>query len=153
MVEQNVRDYCDSLTALEIENTIVEHPVSKEIAGVLSALNLSFSDCIPTLIMKADNRFIAVVIRGDTRADFKKIKKAFSIKDLRMATPEEFTDLTGLPLGTARVYTPGIQTIIDTKVFEKEYLTGGSGQFDCSIRVKTSDLIKVPYSTVADINK
>ena len=153
MEEQNIRDYCDSLTTLGIENTALEHPASKEIAGVLNFLGLSFSDCVPTLIMKADHRFIAAVIRGDTRVDFKKIKKAFGIKDLRMATPEEFTDLTGLPLGTARVYTPGIQTIMDTKVFEKEYLTGGSGRFDCSIRVKTSDLIKVPDSVVADINK
>ncbi len=152
-MEQNVQDYCDSLTVLGIENTIVEHPASKAIAEVLHSLGLSFSDCVPTLIMKADDRFIAVVIRGDTKTDFKKIKKAFGMKDLRMATPEEFTNLTGLPLGTARIYTPGIQTILDTKVFEKEHLTGGSGRFDCSIRIKTADLTKIPNSTVADINK
>lgn len=154
MIDQNVRDYCTSLTELGIENEPLDHPASREIAGVLDSLGLSFSDCSPALIMKADDSFIGVVIRGDTRADFKKIKKAFNIKDLRMATPEEFTELTGgLPLGTARVYTPGVQTVLDTKVFEKEYLTGGSGRFDCSIRAKTSDLTKIPNSVVADVNK
>lgn len=94
-----------------------------------------------------------MVIRGDIRADFKKIKKTFGIKNLRMATPEEFTELTGLPVGTARVYNPGMRTILATQVFEKEYLTGGSGRFDCSIKVRTSDLRKIPDGAVADIGQ
>ncbi len=152
-VDEDVRRYCDSLTELGIENAAVEHPTSREISGVLAALGLSFADCVPTLIMRADDDFIAVVIRGDTRADFKKIKKTFGIKNLRMATPDEFTERTGLPVGTARVYNPGIRTIVDDLVFEKEYLTGGSGRFDCSIRVRTSDLRGIPDCTVADIRQ
>ena len=81
------------------------------------------------------------------------MKKAFHVKDLRMATSEEFTKLTGLSVGTARVYIPGVQTVLDTKVFEKEYATGGSGHFDCSIRVKTADLRKLPGSAVVDMSK
>jgi len=153
MVDQDVLDYCRRLSALGIENTIVVHSSSREIVEVLHSLGLSFADCMPTLIMQADNNFIVVLIRGDTRASFKKIKKVCRVKNLRMAIPDEFTNLTALPLGAARIYNPEIRTIIDTKVFDKEYLTGGSGRFDCSIRVKTSDLIKIPDSIVADIHQ
>jgi prolyl-tRNA editing enzyme YbaK/EbsC (Cys-tRNA(Pro) deacylase) len=146
-------DYCATLTALGIGTEVFEHPPAKEFAGLLDYLGLSFSDCIPTLIMKADDHFLAVLIRGDTRADFKKIKKTFGINDLRMASPEEFNSVTGLPVGTARVYTPGLRTILDTKLFEREYLTGGSGRFDYSIKVKAADLTKIPGSVVADISK
>lgn len=153
MIDQLVRDYCDSLAELGIENAVLQHPPSKEISGVLASLGLSFADCVPTLIMRADGRFLAIVIRGDTRADFRKIKKLLGVRDLRMATPNELTELTGLPLGTARVYTRGVQTIIDTQVLEKEYLAGGSGRFDCSIRVRTSHLTKIPNSMVADVHQ
>lgn len=153
MKEQDVEQYCAMLTDLGIENRAVEHPASRDISEVLTYLGLGLSDCVPTLILSADDQLIAVVIRGDTKVDWKKLKAACGIRALRMATPEEFTEATHLPLGAARVYSPGMKTVIDAKVFEKEYLTGGSGRFDCSIRVKTSDLTKIPDSVVGDITR
>lgn len=154
MADQNILTYCNDLTKLDIENKILEHPSLKSKDDVLNYLHLTLSDCIPTLIMKADDKFIAVVFRGDNKINFKKVKKEFKIKDLRMATPEEFTNLTHLPLGAARVYTPEVNTtIIDEKVFEKEYLAGGSGSFTYSINYKTSDLKKLPNSITANISQ
>jgi prolyl-tRNA editing enzyme YbaK/EbsC (Cys-tRNA(Pro) deacylase) len=153
MIDDDVRKYCDLLTELGVENTPVEHPASREISGVLAALGIEFSDCVPALVMKADGEPVVVVIRGDTRADFKKIKRMLGVGDLRMATPEEFGEITGVQVGAARVYTPGVRTLIDQKVLEKAYLTGGSGRFDCSIRVRTGDLMKLPDSEVTDVSK
>lgn len=104
--------------------------------------------------MKADDTFVARVFRGDCKVDFKKVKNQFNIKDLRMATPEEFTNLTDLPIGAARAYIPNVhKTIIDKKVFEKEYLTCGSGSFSCSIEYKTSDLTKISNSVTSEITQ
>lgn len=154
MTNQNVLDYCEELTKLGVENKIVEHPQFKAIKDVLDYLHIALSDTLPTLVMKADDDFISVVFRGDCRVNFKKIKQQFNIKDLRMATPEEFTRLTGLPIGAARVYIPNVnKTIIDKKVFEKERLLSGSGSFSCSIEYKTSDLIKIPHSVTEDITQ
>lgn len=153
MTDQNVLDYSEELTKLGIENQIVEHPSMQAIRDVLDYLKLNFSDCLPTLVMKADDEFIALVFRGDCKVDFKKVKQDFNIKDLRMATKEEFTTLTGLPIGAARVYIPEVnKTIIDKKVFESDYLLGGSGSFSCSIKYKTSDLTKIPNSLTACIS-
>lgn len=152
MIEDIVYTYSKELTAIGIQHEIVEHPELKSIGDVLGYLQLSFADCMPTLIMKADNSFIAMVIRGDCRTDFKKVKKQMGIKDLRMATPDEFLELTGLPVGTARVYTPAAaKTYLDHKLFEQEYLHGGSGSFSCSIKYKTADLTKITNSFIEDI--
>ncbi len=154
MSDQNIISYCNELTKLGIENRILEHPTLKAKIDVLNYLQLDASDCVPTLIMKADNKFIAVVIRGDCKIDFKKVKKEFGIENLRMATPDEFTNLTHLPIGAARIYTPEVNmTIIDNKVFEKDFLAGGSGSFTYSINYKTSDLRKLPKSVTADISQ
>lgn len=150
----DVKAYSQDLNNLGIENQIVDHPTLKAIKEVLYHLGLEFSDCLPTLIMKADDQFAAVVFRGDCKVDFKKIKKILHISDLRMATPEEFTHLTGLAIGAARVYEPSVNmTIIDKKILEKEYLTGGSGSFSSSIKYKTSDLSKLPNSLFEDITQ
>jgi prolyl-tRNA editing enzyme YbaK/EbsC (Cys-tRNA(Pro) deacylase) len=153
MADDDLLTYSDRLTELGIEHTIVEHPASREIAGVLDHLGLTFADCVPTLVMRADGSYVAVVIRGDTRADFKKVKRALGARDLRMATPEEFGEATGLPVGAARVYNPGMRTVLDIRVFERDYLTGGSGRFDRSVRVRAADLRKLPDSLVADVNR
>ncbi len=153
MIGKTVLDYCKVLTDLGIENEIAEHPETKQISEVLNYLHLKFSDCVPTLIMKGDGCYHAIIIRGDCKIDFKKIKKALDINDLRFATPEEFTEFTGLPLGAARVYTPNAETLIDPKVLEKEYLFGGSGRFNCSIKYKTADLAKIAKSKIVDVTK
>jgi prolyl-tRNA editing enzyme YbaK/EbsC (Cys-tRNA(Pro) deacylase) len=70
-----------------------------------------------------------------------------------MASPDEFSELTdGLPLGTARVLTPALTTYLDEKLFEKEYLTSGSGSFTSSVRVKSEDLKKLPDSEIVSIS-
>ncbi len=154
MLTKNVLDYCEELNKLGIENHILEHPPLRTTVDILKHLGLTFADCAPTLIMKGDNKYIVVVIRGDTRADFKKIKLLLNVSDLRMATPDEFTVLTGLPIGAARVLIPNAEkTVIDVKVFEKEYLAGGSGDFSYSINYKTEDLKVIPNSIIADIAK
>src|SRR5690349_19692050 len=119
MKDEIVVQHTAALAELGIYAEVVDHPAQRAIADVLDYLHLTFADCMPTLMMKADSQDLALVIRGDCKADFKKIKKDFKFKDLRLATPEEFTELTGLPVGAARVYTPNVRTIIDSKVFEQ----------------------------------
>lgn len=124
MIDQTVLGYSEQLKALGIENEVVGHIETRKVSEVLDDLKLEFSDCVPTLIMKGDGRYLAIVIRGDTKADFKKIKQILGISDLRFTTPEEFTEFTGLSVGAARIYIPNAVTLIDLKVLEKEYCDG-----------------------------
>ena len=105
------------------------------------------------MLMKADDNFIAVIRRDDCRMDFGKIKKLLDISNLRMADKEEFVEITKLPLGAAKAVNPGLKTVLDNKLFEKEYLTGGTGSFTCSFRYKSEDLKKIPDSIIADITE
>jgi len=148
-----VIDYIDELKKFGIANKAIEHPALQKVADVVAFLKVGLSDTMPTMVMVGDGTYYAFVIRGECKLDFKKIKTAIGVKDLRFATYAEFTNLTGLPIGAARVYIPNAQTIIDPKVLEKEYLIGGSGRFDCSIQYKTADLPKILGSKIVDIIK
>lgn len=151
MIDTRVLDYSDKLRKLGIAHTIIEHPLLKTSPDVMKHLNLPLSDALPTLIMKADSGFIAIVRRGGTQLDLKKLKKELGIKNLRMATPEEFVEITHVPVGAAQVYNSALKTVLDKKIFETDYLIGGSGSFTESIKYKTQDLKRIPNSSIVEI--
>jgi len=152
MISDEVKEYSQTLTDMGIDNEIAEHPDLKIPPEVQEYLGLTLADGLATMLMKAGDKFIVVVRRCDCRLDSKKLKALVGSK-LRIANPEEFFELTGLPLGAARVLNPGITTYLDEKLFEKEYLTSGSGSFTCSIRVRSEDLKKLPDSNVVSISE
>lgn len=147
-----IQAYCALLRKLNISHEVVEHPpVQQHYSEALEWLNITLADCLPTLIMKADDRLIALVSRGDCRVDFKKIKKLRRLKNLRLATPEEFAQVTGVPIGTARPYEPGVaETLLEQKIFEKGFLMGGSGSFAHGIWYKTADLKRIPNHVIVE---
>lgn len=152
ILSTEVEQYSQELFTLGIEHEIVEHPALMEIPELVEYLGITLADTIPTMIMKAGDSFVAIIRRGDCRLDFKKVKKSIN-RRIRMATPQEFTDYTGLPLGAARVYIPDLPTYIDEKVFEQAYLLGGSGNFTSSIRYKTGDLKKLSIVEIVDVSQ
>ncbi len=152
MISNEVKQYGQALTEMGIDHTIVEHPELKTPPEVQEYLGLTLADGLATMIMKAGDKFVVVIRRCDCRIDSKKLK-ALVGKKVRIATPEEFTEHTGMPLGAARAFTPGLPTYLDEKLFAKEYLTGGSGSFTCSIRYRSEDLKKMPGSEVVTISE
>jgi len=153
MISSEVKKYSEQLKSLGIEHTILEHPELIEVVDVQKYLNSSLPDAGATIIMKADDAFVAIMRRGDSRLDFKKIKKILNVGNLRVATNEEFSAITKVPPGAAHVYYPELRTLIDTKIFEKEFINAGSGSLACTFRYKTSDLRKLPTVDVTDISQ
>src|SRR5438477_6924654 len=51
------------------------------------------------LVMKADERFVVVILPADRKLDSKKARDSLRVKSLRFANKEELAQLTGLPPG------------------------------------------------------
>ncbi len=154
MIDKNVLAYSERLKKMGIEHKIVEHPSLKEVEDVLKYCNLTFADGASTLIYKVDNGYIAIIRRDDCKIDLKKLKKIIGSKVFDMATDKEFTELTGLEPGAARIYIPEVKkTYIDKKILEKEFVQAGSGSFTESINYRTTDLNKIPNSEIIDISE
>jgi tryptophanyl-tRNA synthetase len=151
--DDNVKLYSEELLRLGIEHQAREHESLVKAADVQKALGDDLSGSMPTLIMKAGDRFVAVVKRDNTKLDSGKLKKALGVSNLRMATAEEFEQVTGVSAGAARVYTPGLPTYLDKAIFEKEYLNGGTGSFSVTFKYKTEDLKKIPGAEIIDVTE
>ncbi|MEK7096772.1 MAG: YbaK/EbsC family protein, partial [Patescibacteria group bacterium] len=151
MIDKMSLDYSKKMEEFGIKNKILEHASLVEASDVVAELGYTLNDSVATLIMKADKNFIAVLRRDVTKISFKKIKKLLGISDLQIATPEEFKQVTGLEIGTARFYVPGIKTYIDNKVFEAKMILGGTGSLTTTFQCQSVDLKKLPNIQVVDV--
>lgn len=150
MTQSIVEKYNQELTKLGIEFTNLEHPPIKEVFDCMRFLGLPLSEGFSTLVMKADDRYVAIIRRDDCQLDLNRACKAIGCTKLTLASPDEFEKLTHLPSGAAHILT-GLPTYLDQKLFDKEYLIGGSGSLSVSNRYRSTDLKKVPNSQVVDI--
>ena len=152
MIDKYVSIYSEQLRKLDIEHTILEHPQLVEVEEVQKFLGSTLAEAGAVIIMKAGDLFVAIMRRGDCKLDFKKIKKLLKVTNLRVATNEEFTEVTHVPVGAAHVLYPNLKTLIDKKIFEKEFINAGSGSLNVTIRYRTADLNKLPTAEVVDIS-
>lgn len=136
-----------------IDYEIVEHePVftSEEAARIRDS---DISRGAKALVLMADKRPILAVVPGDKRADFRKLKKLLGIKDLRMATPEEVKNVTGLEIGAIPPVgkAMGLDSYYAEEFLDKDRVAFNAGSHTISIFVKASDLIKTERPAIHDI--
>ena len=141
----------ETLVKLGIEFTSIEHPPFKEIFDCMRHLGLPISEGFSTLVMKADDQYVAIIRRDDCQLDLDRACQLIGCKKLSLASPSEFEALTHTPSGAAFVVNPVTATYLDQKLFEKEFLMGGSGSLSITNRYRSADLKKIPGSKVVDI--
>jgi len=151
MKDNAVQHYIDQLKKLGIAHEILEHPQLISVEKVQKYLGFGMDDSAATLVMKADDHFVAIIRRGDTKLDSNKVKNLLKVTSLRMATEEEFAEITGVPSGAASVYIPNVPTYIDKRIFKKQHINAGSGSLLYTIRYKSEDLKKIPSIKVVDV--
>jgi prolyl-tRNA editing enzyme YbaK/EbsC (Cys-tRNA(Pro) deacylase) len=111
---------------------------------------IPLSQAAPTLILKLSDQYIAVIIRGDTRISFKKLKQVLQIKEASMADPQIVEQVTGSKIGQVSLINPGLTTIIDTHVLENTYCYGGCGVANATLKINTHDLVRIINARVLD---
>lgn len=72
MIDPISKTYSQTLNQLGIEHTVFEHPAMVDPNEVQAYLHETIADCVATLVMKADDRFIVILKKGDSHLNFKK---------------------------------------------------------------------------------
>ena len=136
-----------------VKHTVIEHePVyTSEQAARIRDTDISMG--AKALICYADKSPVLLVVPGDKKADFKKYKQTFGVKDLRMATPTEVLELTGLEVGSIPPVGKalGLPSYYDSSFGEKDYVSFNAGSHTSSVKMKASDLIGIEDPVLADI--
>ncbi|MFB6497405.1 proline--tRNA ligase [Bacillus haynesii] len=77
----------------------VHTPSVKTIEEVAAFLGISPSDCMKSMLMKADGRFVLVLTRGDHKVNDIKVKNLLQAETIEFASAEEVAEITGTEPG------------------------------------------------------
>ena len=103
------------------------------------------------LVLYGDKKPLMVVVPGSVKVDMKAIKKLANIKDLRMASPDEVTSLTSLPIGAIPPFGSlfGIETYCDIGLSKNERIVFNAGLHDHSIEMSYKDWARLENPLVS----
>ena len=104
--------------------------------------NLKINEICKTIIMKDRDGFYAVLLLGDDRIDFKKLKKIRESKP-RIADGGEVSEVAGVEPGAVCPLILDIPLIVDPAVFSREKVNFGSGHHLYGLEMAPQDIIKV----------
>ena len=111
--------------------------------------NIKAIDTAKTLIYKADDKFVALMIRGDHEINEDKVKKLLGVTELEMASIEEDEKITGAKVGFAGPIGLNVEIIIDNELLNMRNFLIGANKTDYHyINANLSDF---KYDKVADI--
>lgn len=111
---------------------------------------ITLRETTPTLILKTKDGYLAVVICGDTRISFKKLKQVLSVKEISLADPQTVLSITGAHIGEISLINSNLETLIDARVLKNDYCYGGCGAPQSTLKIKTADLIRVTKARIID---
>lgn len=111
------------------------------------------ADMAPTFILKTEAGCLAAVIGGDRRLSYRKIKKALGLRDVSLASPELTFEMTGARVGTVSPVNPGLTTIIDVRLMERNAVYGGCGVSMYTLMIDPADLAAVTDAKIFDFTE
>ena len=148
----------DKITSLldshEVAYQVMEHePVytSEEAASVRGT---SLQQGAKAMVMKADRKPILVVLSSNLRVDFRRFKALYKVKDLRLVSPEEVEQITGLKAGSIPPFgnLMGLPTYVDRSLLENERIAFNAGLHTRSIIMPCKDYIELAEPEVGEFS-
>ena len=106
----------------------VPTPNARTVAEVTALLKTSSERLVKTLLYKADQEIVAVLVRGDHEVNPIKVAKVLGVTDVQMAQEEAVVAATGAPVGFAGpVDLSGIRLVADHAVkVLRNFIVGGN---------------------------
>ena len=145
------------LAAAAIDYKLHRHAPVVSFAESKAALPFDPAASIKGLVFRLpDGGYAIAAMRGDARADYKKIADALGVRrsDLRTATTEELArDLDMAPGGVAPLPVRGATVLFDRRTLDLDIVYCGAGRPGATLEIKAADLIAVAGGATADVTK
>ena len=118
-----------------------------------SSLGCEVGAIVKSLLFRTENTFILCLVAGDKKASLNKIKKAFSIKDLSMASADDVKNITGYTIGGVSPvgHLNKIDIFIDNSLERFTSLFAAAGHPNCVFEISFTDLQKITNGSIKDI--
>lgn len=141
---------------LGVAMEIIPHDTSgKATADAALALGVDASLILKMMILvdKKTSDSAGVLIRGDERIDQKKLRDATGLKNLRFASPEEVTRITGYVIGGVPPIALDHCTyrVISRRVRDASFVYGSGGSEFCAMKLAPEELERIARVQFCDV--
>lgn len=105
------------------------------------------------MVLRSEGRFLMVVIAGDKKMDFKKVKQTIGSPRLTLATPEEVRQVTGCIVGSVPPFGNlfRIPVYLDRSLLRSPIINFNAGRHGTSIAMNIEDYQKVVQPVLVDV--
>ena len=119
------------------------------IDDMIKNYNINPQDMCKTLIYKIDDKFYALMVRGDREVNEYKVEKLLNAKSVELASLEDDERITGAAVGFAGPVDLSIPVIIDNEILNmKNFMVGANKS---NYHYKNTNIRDFKYEMVADI--
>ena len=128
-------------------------PMSAKRASAI--LGLELKEITKSVVFFCGNKPFLILVPGNLRVSYKKLKNILNEPKVRLATPDEVIKNTGYTIGATPpvCFNNELKIIIDKKVIEKEIVYTGGGEVTAILKIKSNDLKKITEAAVEDISE
>jgi prolyl-tRNA editing enzyme YbaK/EbsC (Cys-tRNA(Pro) deacylase) len=104
------------------------------------------------MVFQADGDPVLLVLQAHLRIDSRAFKRAFAVKNLRLVSPDELRELTGLEVGAVPPFGSliGLPTYVDRRLLDLPQISFNAGSRTASVIMATSDYGRLANPTIAD---
>jgi Ala-tRNA(Pro) deacylase len=105
------------------------------------------------MVLRSEGKFLMVVIAGDKKMDFRKVKQAIDSPRLTLSTPEEVRQVTHCVIGSVPPFGNifGIQVYLDRSLLRSPIINFNAGKHGTSIAMSITDYQKVVQPVLVDV--
>ena len=128
---------------------LVKTPSAGTIEEVSKYLEEDKEKFVKTLIYKIDNKFYAVLVKGNMEVNEAKLKKLLKASDVSLASIDEVEEITGAKIGFAGPIGLDIPIILDNEIMNMKNFIVGANKTD--YHYKNANLEDFNYLLVADV--
>lgn len=94
----------------------------------------------PTLVLKTDHGFYALIVSGDReKIDFKDVAAILGCNKVKLASPQEVKEVTGYQVGNVSMLLP-LPYLIDEQLKRYPYVYGGTGIEGWTLKIEPKAL-------------
>ncbi|HAW59865.1 MAG TPA: hypothetical protein DCW86_00135 [Actinobacteria bacterium] len=147
----DVHNFLQSL-GVPHEIFLLESPVkTAERAAVL--LRLKTSEILKSVLFFSDEKPVLVILPGDKKVNYKKLKGVLGVSRIRLATTREVMNLTGYIIGATPplAHQTSLLSLIDEDVMKCDVVYTGGGELNAMLKMRAEDLKRVTNGEVVDV--
>lgn len=147
----HVRAFFEAAGIEKAIHTFDESTHNSELAA--KSLGVAVGQIAKTILLMVDDAPVVVVISGDRRVDFRKVKALRAARKVRLAGPEDVTGHTGFKVGAVSpVALPdGIPVYLDASLRRFETVYPAAGETNNMFVTSPAELLALSRAAEADL--